>query len=352
MTWMPKPKVSHPGLPRNDLGLTRRDYEGVLSTLCAGCGHDSITAAIIEAAWEMSLPAHRVAKMSGIGCSSKTPAYFLGAAHGFNSVHGRMPSVATGAYCANRDLVYLGVSGDGDTASIGLGQFAHAIRRRLRMLYIVENNGCYGLTKGQFSATADPNSKSKKGESTPFAAIDPALFAISMGASFVARSFSGDKEQLVPLIKAGLSHKGFALIDVVSPCVTFNNHEGSTKSYDWVRAHEEEVTEIVDLIPSRSEIKASYKEGETQDVVMHDGSVVRLRKLAQDYDVSDPVAASNWIQRRHGEGEITTGLLYLNPNPIELHDVMGTVEGPLRDEPWERLCPGSAALQKINASLR
>jgi 2-oxoglutarate ferredoxin oxidoreductase subunit beta len=352
MTYMPKPKVSHPGLPRNELGLTRRDYEGVLSTLCAGCGHDSITAAIIEAAWEMSLPAHRVAKMSGIGCSSKTPAYFLGAAHGFNSVHGRMPSVATGAYCANRDLVYLGVSGDGDTVSIGLGQFAHGIRRRLRMLYIVENNGCYGLTKGQFSATADPTSKSKKGESTPFAAIDPALFAISMGATFVARSFSGDKEQLVPLIKAGLSHKGFALIDVVSPCVTFNNHEGSTKSYDWVRAHEEEVTEIVDHIPTRTEITTSYKPGEIQDVVMHDGSMIRLRKLASDYDLHDPVAASTWIQRRHAEGEIVTGLLYLDQNPLELHDVLGTVPGPLRDQPWETLCPGSAALSKINAGLR
>jgi len=352
VTWLPKPKIAHPQLPKNALGMTRRDYEGVLSTLCAGCGHDSITAAIISAAWEMDLPPHRVGKMSGIGCSSKTPAYFLGAAHGFNSVHGRMPSVATGAYCANRDLIYLGVSGDGDTASIGLGQFAHAIRRKLRMLYIVENNGCYGLTKGQFSATADPDSKSKKGETVPFSPIDPALFAINMGASFVARSFSGDKEQLVPLIKAGLAHKGFAMIDVVSPCVTFNNHEGSTKSYDYMREHEEEIIDLVDWIPPEREITTSYGEGETVDVTMHDGSRVRLRKLAKDYDVHDPVAAGAFIQRRRHAGEIVTGLLYLDRAPRELHDIMGTVDGPLRDVAMRDLCPGSAALAKINASLR
>src|SRR5579884_3611904 len=235
MTFIPKPKVVHPSLPRNELGLIRRDYEGSLSTLCAGCGHDSITAAIVEACWRQSLEPQNVVKLSGIGCSSKTTAYFVSGGHGFNSVHGRMPSIATGANAANRQLTYIGVSGDGDTLSIGLGQFCHAIRRNLNMLYLIENNGVYGLTKGQFSASADIGSKSKKGEPNRMAPIDPVSLGISLGATFIARSFSGDKDQLVPILKAAVSHRGFALVDVISPCVTFNDHAGSTKSYLYTR---------------------------------------------------------------------------------------------------------------------
>lgn len=352
MTYIPKPKVHHPKLERNELGLTSRDYEGVLSTLCAGCGHDSITAAIVRACWELNIEPYRVAKLSGIGCSSKTPAYFLNGAHGFNSVHGRMPSVATGAYAANRDLLYLGVSGDGDTASIGLGQFAHAIRRQLRMVYICENNGCYGLTKGQFSATADKTSKSKKGDTTPFEPIDPALFAIQMGATFVAKSFSGDKEQLVPLIKAAMKHKGFALIDVVSPCVTFNNHEGSTKSYQYMRDHEDEAVHVEDYVPQRSEITTSYGTGSLSDVILHDGTVMRLRKIRTDYDATDRIAAAAYYQRCREAGEILTGLLYYSEANTELHDVMQTVKTPLRDIEFSKLCPGKDAISKLNASLR
>ena len=244
MTYLTKPKFHHPGLPKNELGYTHRDYEGTVSTLCAGCGHDSITASIIEACFELSIEPHRVAKISGIGCSSKTPTYFLGNSHGFNSVHGRMPSVLTGANLANRDLIYLGVSGDGDSASIGLGQFAHSIRRGVNMTYIVENNGVYGLTKGQFSATADRGSKSKRGFINTDNSIDLAAMALQLGAGFVARSFSGDKTQLVPIIKAAIAHKGAAFIDVISPCVAFNNHAGSTKSFDFVREHNEAVNRL------------------------------------------------------------------------------------------------------------
>ena len=237
MSYITKPKIVHPQSPRNELGLTVRDYEGGMSTLCAGCGHDSVTGAIVQAAFELSIPPHRMAKLSGIGCSSKTPAYFVRQSHGFNTVHGRMPSVATGANAANSDLWYIGVSGDGDSLSIGLGQFCHAIRRNLNILYIIENNGVYGLTKGQFSASADLGSTAKKGAANNQPPIDPVRTAITMGAGFVARSFSGDKDQLVPLIQAGLKHRGFAIIDVISPCVTFNDHEGSTKSYEYTRQH-------------------------------------------------------------------------------------------------------------------
>src|SRR5215204_1812775 len=261
MTYITKPKFHHPGLPKNALGYTHRDYEGKISTLCAGCGHDSITAAVIEACFELSIEPHRVAKISGIGCSSKTPDYFLGQSHGFNTVHGRMPSVLTGANLANRSLLYLGVSGDGDSASIGMGQFVHALRRGVNMAYIVENNGVYGLTKGQFSATADQGSKSKRGAINSDSAIDLAALALQLGASYVARSFSGDKEQLVPLIKGALSHRGAALIDIVSPCVAFNNHPGSTKSYDYVRAHNDAVNRL-DFIPQRAPIDATYEPGE------------------------------------------------------------------------------------------
>ena len=251
MTYLAKPKIHHPSLPRNALGYTHRDYEGAISTLCAGCGHDSISSAIIQAFYEMDVEPHRVAKLSGIGCSSKTPTYFLGNSHGFNSVHGRMPSVLTGAALANRDLIYLGVSGDGDSASIGLGQFAHVMRRGVNMVYIVENNGVYGLTKGQFSATADKGSKSKRGVVNSDEPIDLAVLALTLGATFVARGFSGDKAQLVPLIKAAVAHHGAAFIDVVSPCVAFNNHPGSTKSYDYVREHNEAVN-FLDFISPRA----------------------------------------------------------------------------------------------------
>jgi 2-oxoglutarate ferredoxin oxidoreductase subunit beta len=258
MTYIAKPRLHHPQLPQNALGLTHRDYEGAVSTLCAGCGHDSISSAIIQACFELSLPPHRVAKLSGIGCSSKTPTYFLSASHGFNSVHGRMPSVLTGASLANRDLVYLGVSGDGDTASIGFGQFAHCVRRAVNMTYIVENNGVYGLTKGQFSATADKGSPSKKGVANQDTAIDLADLAITLGATFVARSFSGDKKQLVPLIKAAIEHRGSAFIDVISPCIAFNNHAGSTKGFDYVREHNEAVN-YLDLMIGREPIALEQK---------------------------------------------------------------------------------------------
>src|SRR4051812_17352165 len=244
MTYLAKPKFHHPELPKNALGYTHRDYEGAVSTLCAGCGHDSISAAIVQAFFELEVAPHRVAKLSGIGCSSKTPTYFLGHSHGFNSVHGRMPSVLTGANLANRELIYLGVSGDGDSASIGIGQFCHVMRRGVNMVYIVENNGVYGLTKGQFSATADKGSKAKRGAVNAEEPIDLVQLALVLGATFVARGFSGDKEQLVPLIKAAVEHKGAAFLDVVSPCVAFNNHPGSTKSYDYVRMHNEAVNRL------------------------------------------------------------------------------------------------------------
>src|ERR1700743_3363081 len=276
MSYINKPKVAHPSLPTNELGLTRRQYEGSMSTLCAGCGDDSVTAALVEACWGLSLQPEQLVKLSGIGCSSKTTAYFVSGSHGFNSGHGRMPSIATGANAANRKLYYIGVSGDGDTLSIGLGQFCHAIRRNLNMLYIIENNGVYGLTQGQFSASAHIGTKAKKGETNFQPPIDPVLLAMTLGASFVARSFSGDKRQLVPLIQAGLNHNGFPLIDVLSPCVTFNDHEGSTKSYAYTREHYEPAVHA-DFVPLEREIVADYQEGETLPVVMHDGRRIGLR---------------------------------------------------------------------------
>ncbi len=351
MSFLPKPKLHHPSLPKNALGFTRRDYEGSISTLCAGCGHDSISAAIIQACWEISIEPHRVAKLSGIGCSSKTPDYFLGASHGFNSVHGRMPSVLTGANLANRDLVYLGVSGDGDSASIGFGQFAHLMRRGVNMTYIVENNGVYGLTKGQFSATSDKGSKAKKGAINADEAIDMVAIALQLGATFVARSFSGDKDQLVPLIKAALRHDGMAFIDCISPCVAFNNHEGSTRSYDWVREHNEAVNRL-DVMPDRSPIAADYTPGSVVDVLQHDGSIVRLRKLHEEHDFTNRVSAMNYLAERRAEGEIVTGLLYMDPAAADLHANIGTVATPLNALDDALLCPGSAALGRINAGLR
>jgi len=351
VTYLTKPKLHHPGLPKNALGYTRRDYEGAISTLCAGCGHDSISAAIIQAFYELDIAPHRVAKLSGIGCSSKTPTYFLGNSHGFNSVHGRMPSVLTGAALANRDLIYLGVSGDGDSASIGLGQFAHVLRRGVDMVYVVENNGVYGLTKGQFSATADKGSKSKRGAINSDEPIDLVLLALALGATFVARGFSGDKAQLVPLIKAAVAHRGAAFIDVVSPCVAFNNHPGSTKSYDYVREHNDAVNRL-DFMPIRDPITADYPEGSVRDVVLHDGGAVRLHKLDADYDPSDKVAAMAYLESRRAKGEVVTGLLYVDPESHDLHEHFNTTDTPLNRLGAESLSPGTKTLEKINASLR
>ena len=351
MTYIAKPRLHHPSLTPNKVGYTRRDYEGKVSTLCAGCGHDSISAAIIQACWELDIQPHRVAKLSGIGCSSKTPDYFLGASHGFNSVHGRMPSVLTGANLANRELLYLGVSGDGDSASIGLGQFAHAMRRNVNMVYIVENNGVYGLTKGQFSATADKGSKSKKGVVNNDSPVDLVGLAMQLGASFVARSFSGDKAQLVPLIQAAMQHGGAAFIDVISPCVTFNNPAGSTRSYDWVREHNEAVSRI-DLILGRQEITVDYAPGEVIDVEQHDGTILRLKKLHADYDPTDRVAAMAYMQGHAAKGELVTGLLYLEAEAGDLHAAQNTSARPLTSLGTAELCPGVAALDKLNAGWR
>jgi 2-oxoglutarate ferredoxin oxidoreductase subunit beta len=351
MTYIAKPKLTHPQTTTNSLGYSRRYYEGAISTLCAGCGHDSISAALIQAFFELAIEPHRVAKLSGIGCSSKTPTYFLGSSHGLNSVHGRMPSVLTGANLANRDMIYLGVSGDGDSASIGLGQFAHALRRGVNMLYVVENNGVYGLTKGQFSATADKGSKSKRGAINADASIDLVSLALQLGATFVARSFSGDKGQLVPLLKAAICNPGPAFIDVISPCVAFNNHAGSTKSYDYVREHNEIVNRL-DFIAPRSEIVADYPAGATHDVEAHDGSVIRLHKLAEDYDPHDRVAAMNYLQAHAARGEIVTGCLFIDRAPFELHDALNTVAAPLNTLGEHELCPGSAILEGINKGLR
>lgn len=350
MTYV-RPKFRHPELPKNKLGYTVDYYEGALSTLCAGCGHDSISAGVVQACYEMSIEPHRLAKLSGIGCSSKTPAYFLSNSHGFNSVHGRMPSVATGANLANRDLIYFGVSGDGDTASIGMGQFVHVIRRSLNMVYVVMNNGCYGLTKGQDSATADAGSKNKSGSVNLFESIDLASLAIELGATFVAQSFSGDKTQLVPLIKAAMSHPGFAFINVISPCVTFNNNVGSTKSYDYVREHIE-ATATMDFVPEMTEITADYEEGTLKKVKMHDGSSIQLHKVSQDWDPLDRQSAMNAVLNAKGKGEILTGLLYINPDCSDLHHLLQTNDKPLNALTKDVLCPGSELLKGINAEQR
>jgi 2-oxoglutarate ferredoxin oxidoreductase subunit beta len=317
-----------------------------VSTLCAGCGHDSVTAAIVQTFWELEIEPHRVAKLSGIGCSSKTPAYFLSEAHGFNSVHGRMPSIATGANAANRELTYIGVSGDGDSLSIGLGQFCHAMRRNVNLVYILENNGVYGLTKGQFSASADVGSKARKGGENYMTPIDPASLALTLGATFVARSFSGDKAQLVPIMKAALLHRGFALIDVISPCVTFNDHEGSTKSYAHTRAYNMEVVET-DFVQIRAEITAEQEGGEITVVTMHDGSEVRLRPTAEGYDPTDRDAAYQHIRRALAEGSVPTGLLFIDEAGNDMHGFENTVEGALVDVPYQKLCPGSDALDAL-----
>lgn len=350
MTYI-KPRFRHPELQKNKLGYTIDYYEGSLSTLCAGCGHDSISGAIIRACYEANIEPHKVAKMSGIGCSSKTPAYFLSNSHGFNSVHGRMPSVATGANMANRDLIYFGVSGDGDTASIGMGQFVHVIRRNLNMVYLVMNNGCYGLTKGQDSATADCGSKNKSGNVNLFEGIDLVSLGLELGAGFVAQSFSGDKNQLVPLIKAAMKHPGFALINVVSPCVTFNNNVGSTKSYDYIREHIE-ATSTFDFVPEMTEIKTDYAEGETKRIAMHDGSVIQLNKLTKDWDPTDRSSAMNAMLSAKENNEFLTGLIYINPNSVETHELIQTSKTPLNQLSQSVLCPGNKALSAINDDLR
>jgi 2-oxoglutarate/2-oxoacid ferredoxin oxidoreductase subunit beta len=347
----PKPNVVHPHLRANPIGLTIRDYEGAMSTLCAGCGHDSVTAAIVRAFYELSTPPHLIAKLSGIGCSSKTPTYFVGGAHGFNSAHGRMPSIATGANAANRALTYIGISGDGDSLSIGIGQLIHAIRRNVDMLYIIENNGVYGLTKGQFSASADVGSKSKRGEVNRFGPIDPVSLALDLGATFVARSFSGDKEQLVPILKAALSHKGFALVDVISPCVTFNDHEGSTKSYLYTRKH---LLQLVssDFVPFEEELKVEYAPGTATSVRLHDGSTVRLHKVAADYDPTSRQGVADHLAMHRNRGEIATGLLFVDQQASDMHDTSNTTDVPLAQLPYEKLCPGSVTLDDLQKAFR
>ena len=346
-----RPNFRHPELSTNARGFSIKDYEGALSTLCAGCGHDSISAAIIKASFELALEPHKIAKISGIGCSSKTPTYFLGNAHGFNSVHGRMPSVTVGANMANRDLLYIGVSGDGDTASIGMGQFAHVVRRNLNMVYLVMNNGCYGLTKGQDSATADQGSAGKKGVPSVFDSIDLCQMALQLGAGMVARSFSGDKKQLVPLIKAAIKHPGFAFIDVVSPCVTFNNTPNSTKGYEWVRDHLE-ATNTIDYIPHKSEITIDYPAGSSRLLELHDGSALQLQKNTDDYDLASRRAAMDRIEAVKAAGNILTGLIYHDKDTPDTHQRINTVSKPLNALDQNELCPGSGVLDALNAALR
>jgi 2-oxoglutarate ferredoxin oxidoreductase subunit beta len=351
MSYIAKPKIMYPGRKKNNLGLTSSDYEGAVSTLCAGCGHDSVTAAIIQAVFELNIEPHMLAKMSGIGCSSKTPTYFVSQSHGFNSVHGRMPSVTTGANVANGDLMYIGVSGDGDSLSIGIGQFAHAIRRNVNMCYVIENNGVYGLTKGQFSASADIGSKPKKGEPNNQEPIDPVSTALSLGATYIARSFSGDKEQLVPLLKGALMHRGFALVDIISPCVTFNDHEGSTKSYAHTRQFYHQVIDV-DYIPPAKEIKAAYAEGEAMPIEMHDGSTIVLRKVDKDYDLTSRASVFQYLREHSNAGEIMTGLLYLDESQAEMHELMENIDTPLSKLPLENLNPGSNELKKLQNRYR
>ncbi|MGA2992814.1 MAG: 2-oxoacid:ferredoxin oxidoreductase subunit beta [Candidatus Korobacteraceae bacterium] len=346
--------ASAPNSPRekgNRIGLTVLDYRGSRTTLCAGCGHNAISERIIDAFFEMGVAPERVIKLSGIGCSSKSPAYFMGRSHTFNSVHGRMPSVATGAALANRRLLALGVSGDGDTASIGIGQFVHLMRRNLPIIYIIENNGVYGLTKGQFSATADRGSKLKTGVVNNLPPVDTCLLAVEMGATFVGRSFSGDKKQLHTMLKAAIAHRGTVMLDVISPCVTFNDHEGSTKSYKFMKDHEEPLTDA-DFVPSFEEIGVEYDPGTSIEVAMHDGSHLRLRKLEQDYDPTDRVAAVKRLMQAHEANEALTGIFYINTSQPSFIELLNLVDDPLAALPQERVRPGREALQKIMEELR
>ncbi len=346
-----KPLIPLAPLSTNALGLTVRDYEGAMSTLCAGCGHDSITAAIVQTFFELDTPPELVAKLSGIGCSSKTPTYFVSGAHGFNSVHGRMPPIVTGANAANRSAIYIGISGDGDSLSIGTGHLIHAIRKNVNMVYVIENNGVYGLTKGQFSPTADVGSTTKRGVPNEVPPIDPVELALSLGASFVARSFSGDKKQLVPILKAAVEHHGFALIDVISPCVQFNNHQGSTKSYKYMREHELNEIDSV-FLRSSAQITADLPADSKVNVTMHDGSRIMFRTLPENYDPRNRNAAMNYVYQAKARGEVPTGLLFIDRDLPDIHDLNQTVEEPLIDLPLEKLCPGKSALLKFQESFR
>ena len=343
--------ASTPAPKTNRIGLQVIDYRGGKTTLCAGCGHNAIAERVIDAMYEMGVQPERVAKISGIGCSSKSPAYFMNRAHSFNSVHGRMPSVATGAVLANRHLLALGVSGDGDTASIGIGQFVHSMRRNLPMIYIIEDNGVYGLTKGQFSATADVGSKLKTGVINDLPALDTCALAIELGATFVARSFSGDKKQLLSILKAAIAHNGMVMIDVISPCVTFNDHEGSTKSYKYVKEHEEPLHEI-DFVPSFEDINVAYDAGTTTSVTLHDGSQLRLRKLEEDYDPSNKIEAVKRLMEAHDKGEVLTGVFYLDPKKPSFVDLLNMTEDPLATLPQERTRPPKEALEQIMEELQ
>ena len=341
-----------PAVPKtNRLGLAVLDYRGGKTTLCAGCGHNAISERIIDALYEMGIQPERVAKLSGIGCSSKSPAYFLSRAHSFNSVHGRMPSVATGAVLANRTLMALGVSGDGDTASIGVGQFVHLMRRNLPIIYIIEDNGVYGLTKGQFSATADVGSKLKTGVINELPPIDTCELAISLGATFVGRSFSGDKRQLLAMLKAAMSHQGTVLLDVISPCVTFNDHEGSTKSYKYMKDHEEPLQDI-SFIPVFEDIAIDYDAGTTMEVEMHDGSKLRLRKLEEDYDPTNRIRAINRLNEAKEKGEMLTGVLYVNTKAPTFIDMLNITPEPLATLPASAVRPGKAVLDQVMEELR
>jgi 2-oxoglutarate ferredoxin oxidoreductase subunit beta len=335
----------------NRIGLDVLNYKGSKTTLCAGCGHNSITERLIEVFWEIGIQPWRVAKLSGIGCSSKTPAYFLGLSHGFNGVHGRAPAIATGAMLANRDLVGVVVTGDGDTVSIGLGQYMHMLRRNIPLIYVIENNGVYGLTKGQFSATADVGSKLKTGVVNEMTPVDVCLAGIDMGATLVARSFSGDKKQLQAILKASLSHKGLSIIDVVSPCTTFNDHDGSTKSYSYMKDHEEPLHEI-DYVPAFEEISVEYAEGTVQEVPLFDGSKLRLRKLGRDYDPTSRIAAVSLLHNAQNAGEVLTGILYLDNDAPDFIDLLKMVDEPLARLPLARIRPSREALEMAMEELR
>jgi len=340
-----------PGKKLNRIGLEVSAYRGSKTTLCAGCGHNAISERVIDACFELGIQATQVIKLSGIGCSSKSPAYFLGSAHGFNSVHGRMPSVATGALLANKTRIAIGVSGDGDTGAIGIGQFVHLMRRNLPLVYIIEDNGCYGLTKGQFSPTADVGSTLKNGVVNDLQPIDTCVMAIELGASFVARSFSGDKKQLLTLLKAALSHKGTAMLDVLSPCVTFNDHEGSTKSYSYVKDHEEPVSEL-SYVPHFEDIAIEYEPGTTREVVLHDGSRLHLTKLDHDYDPTNKAQALQLLRATAARGEYATGLLYIETDKRDFCSLLNLVDEPLSELPTDRVRPPREVLDAIMDAQR
>jgi 2-oxoglutarate ferredoxin oxidoreductase subunit beta len=335
----------------NRIGLEVLPYKGGKTTLCAGCGHNSISERIVEVFWEMGIEPWNVAKFSGIGCSSKSPAYFLNASHGFNSVHGRAATVATGALLANKNLIGLLVTGDGDTASIGLGHFMHLLRRNLPLIYVIEDNGVYGLTKGQFSATAEFGAKSKTGVINEMQKIDCCLLGIEMGATLVARSFSGDKRQLQTVLKAAIAHKGLSIIDVVSPCVTFNDHEGSTKSYSYMKDHDEPLHEM-DFVPFFEEIQVDIAEGETKDVPMHDGSLLRLKKLGRDYDPTDKFGAIKMIHETQAQNIVATGILYVNTEAENFLQILNLTDEPLATLDQSRIRPSREALETVMEELR